>query len=163
MFDLTGKVAVVTGAAGVSGDPKAFAQQAPGGRVEPQEGCDEVAREINDSGASHRDRVSHRRHAGAGHCSERCSAWGRLDAVNNAPPVTAILYRSGSLPGRRTNIRGYSSRRSRRPDDAAGRRSIINIASINAVTWAKQGSSITKGANEHDEVFAAECGPDGIR
>jgi len=180
MFDLTGKVAVVTGGSRGIGEAiaKAFAQQ--GAEVivasRKQEGCDGVAREINGAGGKATAIACHIGDMQAleslfGEVQRR---WGRLDVlVNNAAtnPYYGHVLDTDLGAFQKTvdvNIRGYffASILGGRMMRASGGGSIINVASINAVSpGPKQGIySITKGAVLNmTKSFAAECGPDGIR
>jgi len=180
MFDLTGRVALVTGASRGIGEAiaKAFAQQ--GARVvvssRKQEACDEVAREIVAAGG---DAVALACHIGdmdalAGLFGEVERRFGRLDVlVNNAAtnPYYGHILDTDLGAFQKTvdvNIRGYffASVLGGRLMRAGGRGSIINIASVNAVRpGPMQGIySITKGAVLNmTKAFARECGDHGIR
>ena len=180
MFDLTGRVAVVTGASRGIGEAiaKAYAQQ--GARVvvssRKQEACDEVAREIVAAGG---DAVAIACHIGdmealQGFFAEVERRYGRLDVlVNNAAtnPYYGHILDTDLGAFQKTvdvNIRGYffASILGGRMMRSCGGGSIINVASINAVSpGPKQGIySITKGAVLNmTKSFAAECGPGGIR
>jgi NAD(P)-dependent dehydrogenase (short-subunit alcohol dehydrogenase family) len=180
MFDLTGRVALVTGASRGIGEAiaKAFAQQ--GARVvvssRKQEACDEVAREIVAAGG---EAVALACHIGdmdalAGLFAEVERRFGRLDVlVNNAAtnPYYGHVLDTDLGAFQKTvdvNIRGYffASVLGGRLMRAGGGGSIINVASVNAVRpGPMQGIySITKGAVLNmTRSFARECGPDGIR
>ena len=180
MFDLTGRVALVTGASRGIGEAiaKAFAQQ--GARVvvssRKQEACDEVAQEILAAGG---EAVALACHIGdmdalAGLFAEVERRFGRLDVlVNNAAtnPYYGHVLDTDLGAFQKTvdvNIRGYffASVLGGRLMRAGGGGSIINVASVNAVRpGPMQGIySITKGAVLNmTRSFARECGPDGIR
>jgi NAD(P)-dependent dehydrogenase (short-subunit alcohol dehydrogenase family) len=180
MFDLTGRVALVTGASRGIGEAiaKAFAQQ--GARVvvssRKQEACDEVAREIVAAGG---EAVALACHIGdmdalAGLFAAVEQRFGRLDVlVNNAAtnPYYGHVLDTDLGAFQKTvdvNIRGYffASVLGGRLMRAGGGGSIINVASVNAVRpGPMQGIySITKGAVLNmTRSFARECGPDGIR
>ena len=180
MFDLTGRVALVTGASRGIGEAiaKAFAQQ--GARVvvssRKQEACDEVAQEILAAGG---EAVALACHIGdmdalAGLFAAVERRFGRLDVlVNNAAtnPYYGHVLDTDLGAFQKTvdvNIRGYffASVLGGRLMRAGGGGSIINVASVNAVRpGPMQGIySITKGAVLNmTRSFARECGPDGIR
>ena len=180
MFDLTGRVALVTGASRGIGEAiaKAFAQQ--GARVvvssRKQEACDDVAQEILAAGG---EAVALACHIGdmdalAGLFAEVDRRFGRLDVlVNNAAtnPYYGHILDTDLGAFQKTvdvNIRGYffASVLGGRLMRAGGGGSIINVASVNAVRpGPMQGIySITKGAVLNmTRSFARECGPDGIR
>jgi len=180
MFDLTGKVAVVTGGSRGIGEAIAKALAEQGAEVivssRKQEGCDEVTREINDAGGKATAIACHIGDMQAlealfGEVQRR---WGRLDVlVNNAAtnPYYGHILDTDLGAFQKTvdvNIRGYffASVLGGRMMRATGGGSIINVASVNAVSpGPKQGIySITKGAVLNmTKSFAAECGPDGIR
>jgi len=180
MFDLAGRVAVVTGASRGIGEAiaRAFARQ--GAEVvvssRKQAGCDEVAKQIVDAGG--------KAHAIACHIgdmdalealfSQVQSRHGRLDIlVNNAAtnPYYGHVLDTDLGAFQKTvdvNIRGYffASVLGGRMMRASGGGSIINVASVNAVRpGPMQGIySITKGAVLNmTKAFARECGPDNIR
>jgi NAD(P)-dependent dehydrogenase (short-subunit alcohol dehydrogenase family) len=180
MFDLTGRVALVTGASRGIGEAiaKAFAQQ--GAHVvvssRKQEACDEVAQEISAAGG---EAVALACHIGdmdalAGLFAAVERRFGRLDVlVNNAAtnPYYGHVLDTDLGAFQKTvdvNIRGYffASVLGGRLMRAGGGGSIINVASVNAVRpGPMQGIySITKGAVLNmTRSFARECGPDGIR
>jgi len=180
MFDLTGRVALVTGASRGIGEAiaKAFAQQ--GARVvvssRKQEACDEVAQEIVAAGG---EAVALACHIGdmdalAGLFAAVEQRFGRLDVlVNNAAtnPYYGHILDTDLGAFQKTvdvNIRGYffASVLGGRLMRAGGGGSIINVASVNAVRpGPMQGIySITKGAVLNmTRSFARECGPHGIR
>jgi len=180
MFDLTGRVAIVTGASRGIGEAiaKAYAQQ--GARVvvssRKQEACEEVAREIVAAGG---EAVPLACHIGdmdalSGLFGEVERRFGRLDVlVNNAAtnPYYGHILDTDLGAFQKTvdvNIRGYffASVLGGRLMRSSGGGSIINIASVNAVRPGPlQGIySITKGAVLNmTRSFARECGPDRIR
>ena len=180
MFDLTGRVALVTGASRGIGEAiaKAYAQQ--GARVvvssRKQEACDEVAKEIVAAGG---DAVAIACHIGdmealAALFAEVERRYGRLDVlVNNAAtnPYYGHILDTDLGAFQKTvdvNIRGYffASVLGGKLMRKGGGGSIINVASVNAVRPGPgQGIySITKGAVLNmTKAFARECGADGIR
>jgi len=180
MFDLTGRVAVVTGASRGIGAAIAGAYAQHGARVvvssRRQEACDQVAAEIVAAGG---DAVAVACNIGS---MEQLAAlfgaveqrFGRIDVlVNNAATNPYYGHVLDTDPGayQKTvdvNIRGYfyASVLAGRMMRGRGGGSIINVASVNAVRPGPlQGIySITKGAVLNmTKVFARECGPDGIR
>jgi len=180
MFDLAGRVAIVTGASRGIGEAiaKAYAQQ--GARVvvssRKQEACEEVAREIVAAGGEALPLACHigDMDALAGLFGEVERRFGRLDVlVNNAAtnPYYGHILDTDLGAFQKTvdvNIRGYffASVLGGRLMRASGGGSIINVASVNAVRPGPlQGIySITKGAVLNmTRSFARECGPDGIR
>ncbi len=180
MFDLSGRVAVVTGASRGIGEAiaKAFAQQ--GARVvvssRKQEACDEVAAEIVAAGG---DATAIACHIGdldalSALFAQVQSRHGRLDVlVNNAAtnPYYGHILDTDLGAYQKTvdvNVRGYffASIHGGRLMRASGGGSIINVASVNAIRpGPMQGIySITKGAVLNmTKAFARECGPDRIR
>jgi NAD(P)-dependent dehydrogenase (short-subunit alcohol dehydrogenase family) len=180
MFDLTGRVAVVTGASRGIGEAiaTAFAQQ--GARVmvssRKLEACEAVAKEIVAAGG---DAVALACHIGdmaalEGLFGEVERRYGRLDVlVNNAAtnPYYGHVLDTDLGAYQKTvdvNVRGYffASVFGGRLMRKSGGGSIINVASINAIrTGPLQGIySITKGAVLNmTKAFAKECGTDGIR
>jgi NAD(P)-dependent dehydrogenase (short-subunit alcohol dehydrogenase family) len=180
MFDLTGRVALVTGASRGIGEAIARAYAERGARVvvssRKQEACDEVARAINESGG---DATAIACHIGdlealTALFGEADQRFGRLDIlVNNAAtnPYYGHVLDTDLGAFQKTvdvNVRGYffASVLGGRMMRGRGGGSIINIASVNAVRpGPKQGIySVTKGAVLNmTKAFARECGPDGIR
>lgn len=180
MFDLTGRVAVVTGASRGIGAAIAGAYAQHGARVvvssRKQEACEEVAREIVAAGG---DAVPIACHIGDMEALARLfgeveQRYGRLDVlVNNAAtnPYYGHVLDTDLGAFQKTvdvNIRGYffASILGGRLMRKGGRGSIINVASVNAVRPGPlQGIySITKGAVLNmTKAFARECGPEGIR
>jgi NAD(P)-dependent dehydrogenase (short-subunit alcohol dehydrogenase family) len=180
MFDLTGRVALVTGASRGIGEAIAKAYAERGARVvvssRKQEACDEVAGEIVAAGG---DAVALACHIGdmdslARLFGEVEGRYGRLDVlVNNAAtnPYYGHILDTDLGAYQKTvdvNVRGYffASILGGRLMRKGGRGSIINVASVNAVRPGPlQGIySITKGAVLNmTKSFARECGPEGIR
>ena len=180
MFDLTGKVAVVTGGSRGIGEAIATALALHGAEVvvssRRQDGCDEAARGIAAAGgrataiACHIGEMQSLEHLFA----EVQHRFGRLDVlVNNAAtnPYYGHILDTDLGAFQKTvdvNVRGYfyASVLAGRIMRANGGGSIINVASVTAVRpGPRQGIySITKGAVLNmTKAFAAECGPDGIR
>jgi len=180
MFDLSGRVALVTGASRGIGEGIAKAYAARGARVvvssRKQDACDEVAAAILAEGG---DAVALGCHIGdmdalGGLFAEVERRYGRLDVlVNNAAtnPYYGHVLDTDLAAYQKTvdvNIRGYffASILGGRLMRKGGRGSIINIASVNAVRPGPLQAiySITKGAVLNmTKAFARECGPEGIR
>jgi len=179
-FDLTGRVAVVTGASRGIGEAIARGLAQYGAQVvvssRKLEACEPVAAAINAEGG--------KALAIACHIGDMAAIaalfeaveekFGRLDVlVNNAAtnPYYGHILDTDLGAFQKTvdvNIRGYfySSVMAGRIMRRQGRGSIINIASVNAVRPGPQQGiySITKGAVLNmTKAFAKECGPDGIR
>lgn len=180
MFDLTGRVAIVTGASRGIGEAIAKAYAERGARVvvssRKQEACDEVAREIVAGGG---DAAAIACHIGDMDALQQLfdevgRRYGRLDVlVNNAAtnPYYGHILDTDLGAFQKTvdvNVRGYffASALGGRMMRGNSGGSIINVASVNAVRPGPlQGIySITKGAVLNmTKAFARECGPDGIR
>ncbi len=180
LFDLSGRVAVVTGASRGIGAAIATAFAAHGAKVvvssRKLDACIEVARRITESGGEAAAVACHVGDMDAlGALFDAVqSRHGRLDIlVNNAAtnPYYGHVLDTDLAAFQKTvdvNVRGYffASVIAGRLMRKGGGGSIINVASVNGIRPGPlQGIySITKGAVLNmTKVFARECGPDGIR
>jgi NAD(P)-dependent dehydrogenase (short-subunit alcohol dehydrogenase family) len=179
-FQLTDRIAVVTGASRGIGEAIARAYAAHGARVivssRRQDGCEAVAESIRAAGG--------RAEAIACHIGDMDALQALFDAVgaryggvdvlvNNAAASPFYGHILDTDPGafQKTvdvNLRGYffASQYAARMMRERGRGSIINVASVNAVRPGPlQGIySITKTAViGMTRAYARECGPLGIR
>jgi NAD(P)-dependent dehydrogenase (short-subunit alcohol dehydrogenase family) len=179
-FDLTGRVAVVTGASRGIGEAIARGLAQYGAEVivssRKLEGCEAVAAQIVAAGGKARAIACHIGDMAALQSlfAQVQAEHGRLDVlVNNAAtnPYYGHVLDTDLGAFQKTvdvNIRGYffASVLAGRMMRAQGKGSIINVASVNAVRPGPQQGiySITKGAVLNmTKTFAKECGPHGIR
>ncbi len=179
-FDLSGRVAVVTGASRGIGEAMARTFAAHGAQVvvssRKLDGCTAVAEAIRGEGGKALAVACHIGDMDAlQQLFERVrQEFGRIDVlVNNAATNPYYGHVLDTDPGafQKTvdvNIRGYffASVLAGRMMRETGGGSIINVASVNAIRPGPQQGiySITKGAVLNmTKVFAKECGPHGIR
>ena len=179
-FDLTGKVAVVTGASRGIGEAIAKAYAEHGAQVivssRKHDGCDAVATAINAAGGQAKAVACHIGDMAAlGQLFDTVKAqFGRIDVlVNNAAtnPYYGHILDTDLGAFQKTvdvNIRGYfyASVLAGRMRREQGGGSIINVASVNGIRpGPMQGIySITKTAViGMTKSFAKECGTHGIR
>lgn len=179
-FDLTGKVALVTGASRGIGESSARILAQYGAQVvvtsRKIDGCETVAEDIRNQGFK---AVAHACHIGSPEQIDAVyafirSEFGRLDVlVNNAAtnPYYGPIWETDVRAYDKTvevNLRGtfFMSSRAVQLMKDNGDGSIINVASVNGVSPGDlQGIySITKGAIINmTKAFAKECGPLGVR
>jgi NAD(P)-dependent dehydrogenase (short-subunit alcohol dehydrogenase family) len=179
-FDLTGRVALVTGASRGIGEAIAKGLAQHGAEVivssRKLEGCEAVAAEIVAAGGKARAIACHIGDMAALESifAQIDADYGRLDVlVNNAAtnPYYGPVLDTDLGAFQKTvdvNIRGYfyASVYGGRIMRRIGGGSIINVASVNAVRPGPLQAvySVTKGAVLNmTKAFARECGPDGIR
>ena len=180
LFDLTGKIALVTGASRGIGEAAARLLAQQGAHViissRKQEGCEEVAASIRDEGGQATAFACHigdldQIEAIFNHVRNE---HGRLDIlVNNAAanPYYGHITETDPAAFQKTvdvNIRGYffmTANACRMMEENDGG-AVVNVASVDGVRPGdKRGIySITKSAIiQMTRAFALECGPDNIR
>ncbi len=180
LFDLTGKIALVTGASRGIGEAAARLLAQQGAHViissRRQENCEEVARSIRDEGG---EATAHACHIGDPRQIEAIfehirQVHGRLDIlVNNAAanPYYGHITDTDMAAFTKTvevNIRGYffMSANACKLMKESGGGAIVNVSSVDGIRPGdKRGIySITKSAIiQMTKAFALECGPDNIR
>lgn len=180
IFDLTGKIALVTGASRGIGESIAMALAAHGAYVlvssRKKSACDVVVEKIRAKGGAAESLSCH-----VGEMAEIDavfadveSRFGRLDIlINNAAtnPHFGPIYETDLAAFQKTvdvNIRGYffMSARAAKLMGSQGGGAIVNVASVNGIIpGAMQGIySITKAAViSMTKAFAKECAPLNVR
>ena len=180
LFDLTGKIALVTGASRGIGEAAARLLAKQGAHViissRRQEGCEDVAGSIRDEGGQ---ATAYACHIGDPEQIEAIfehvrQVHGRLDIlVNNAAanPYYGHITDTDMAAFTKTvevNIRGYffMSANACKLMKKSGGGAVVNVASVDGIRPGdKRGIySITKSAIiQMTKAFALECGPDNIR
>ena len=180
LFDLTGKIALVTGASRGIGEAAARLLAQQGAHViissRRQESCEEVAASIRDEGGR---ATAYACHIGDPEqieaiCDHIRQQHGRLDIlVNNAAanPYYGHITDTDLAAFTKTvevNIRGYffMSANACKLMKESGGGAIVNVSSVDGIRPGdKRGIySITKSAIiQMTKAFALECGPDNIR